>query len=92
MTDSTTLLDPRRREAHPERIDVGSDVLVRNDICAKIYGVTMKTLDQGDRKGAPFIIVGAVKYRPEKLYREYVLSTIKVRGQAPQRRRIGGGR
>lgn len=87
MPDNTPLVDSRCREAHPERIDVGSEVLVRNDVCAKSYGVTTKTLDRGDPHGAPYTYIGNVKYRPERAYREYVLSKIKTRGQAPARRR-----
>jgi hypothetical protein len=75
-----------RRQTRPERINIGDDELVRNDIIAKEYGATERTINRGDVKGAPFTYVGGVKYRPLKRYREFITSQIQTRGQPPARR------
>src|SRR5215471_2800863 len=72
-------LDPRRREAHPERITVGGEVFVRNDIKAKEQGESERSLNRGDARGAPFRFFGGVKYRPERLHAEFIMKTIQVR-------------
>src|SRR5215470_675751 len=61
--DTTTepRLDPRRREAHPERITVGNEVFVRNDIKAKELGESERSVNRGDRHGAPFLFIGGIK-------------------------------
>jgi len=35
MDTSEQPLDPRRRETHPERIEIGGEILLRNDVQAK---------------------------------------------------------
>ena len=82
----TAAIDSRCRSMRPERIDIGTDVLVRNDLIAKQQGTSVRTVNRGDADGAPFIYIGAVKYRPEKGYRDYLTSCIQRRGQAPKRR------
>ncbi len=84
---TSTSSQSRRRTARPERIDLGDEELVRNDIIAREFGATERTLNRGDAKGAPFVYVGGVKYRPINRYREYLTAQIVVRGQPPQRRR-----
>ena len=89
--DTTTepRLDPRRRELHPERLTIGGQVFVRNDIQAKELGVSERSVNRGDAHGAPFVFIGGVKYRPEKGYADFVLASIQVRKPAPPRRKRG---
>jgi hypothetical protein len=42
-------LNPRRREAHPEVIVVGGFTYERNDITAKKYGESERSLNRRDR-------------------------------------------
>jgi hypothetical protein len=79
-------LDPRSRLSRPERIPLGDDVGIRDDIMAAQLGVITKTLSSYDRDGAPYLMVGNVKYRPERAFNEYLRSRIKVKGR-PQRAR-----
>jgi hypothetical protein len=71
-------LDPRRREAHPERIMVGGEVFIRNDIQAKQLGTSERSVNRGDQHGAPYRFFGGVKYRPEKLYAEFIINSIQT--------------
>jgi hypothetical protein len=86
-TQATETLDPRSRLSRPERIAVGNDVLVRNDVLARELGVAVKTLNKDDDKDAPSIEVGGVKYRPQRGYREFLEGQIKTKGQEPKRKR-----
>jgi hypothetical protein len=85
-TNKTTVnkLNPRRREARPERIDIGSDILVRNDVIAAQYGMVPRTINKGDRQGAPYTMIAHCKYRPERAYGEFQASQIQA---GPARRR-----
>jgi hypothetical protein len=74
-------LDPRRREAHPERITVGGEVFIRNDILAREQGESERSLNRGDAHGSPYRFFGGVKYRPERLHAEFVMRTIQIRKQ-----------
>jgi hypothetical protein len=76
----------RRRQERPERIDIGTDVLVRNDIIAAVQGGSVRSLNREDARGAPYILINGVKYRPERGYREYLASKVQRRGQPPKRR------
>lgn len=76
--DTEQQLDPRRREAHPERINVGGEIFVRNDVLAREQGESERSLNLGKR-GAPFRFFGGVKYRPQRLHAEFVMSTVQVR-------------
>jgi hypothetical protein len=80
-------LDPRRREAHPEQIVVGDETFVRNDKMAEQHGVSERTVNRGDRDGAPYRFFGGVKYRPERLHAEFVLKSIQSHKPQPQRRK-----
>jgi hypothetical protein len=71
-------LDPRRREAHPERIVIGDEVFIRNDIQAKQLGTSERSVNRDDKHGAPYRFFGGVKYRPEKAYAEFILSSIET--------------
>jgi hypothetical protein len=73
--------DSRCRVTRPERIDVGSDVLLRNDLIAKKCGTSERSVNRGDAEGAPYAYIGGVKYRPEKAYQEFLASRIVRRGQ-----------
>jgi hypothetical protein len=84
--DTEQRLDPRRREVHPERIIVGDEVFIRNDIQAKQLGESERSLNRGDKDGAPYRFFGGVKYRPEKRYAAFVLNGIQERKPQPQRK------
>jgi hypothetical protein len=84
--DSEPRLDPRRREAHPERITVGGEVFIRNDIQARQLGCSERSVNRGDKHGAPFVFIGGVKYRPEKGYAAFVMSSIQVRKRSQKKR------
>jgi hypothetical protein len=85
--DTTTepRLDPRRRELHPERVTVGDETFVRNDIKAKELGESERSLNRGDKHGAPFLFIGGIKYRPEKRYAAFIMDRIQVRKHMPKR-------
>jgi hypothetical protein len=86
--DSEQTLDPRRREAHPERIVVGDETFVRNDIQAKELGESERSLNRSDRRGGPYRFFGGVKYRPQRAYAEFILNSIQVRKpEQPERKR-----
>ena len=90
MTESNAVTPPLkidRRANRPQRIDIGDDELVRNDLIAKEQGTTERTLNRDDARGAPFTYVGGVKYRPIHAYKKFLAGKIKVRGQPPKRRR-----
>lgn len=70
-------LDPRRREAHPERIVVGDEVFLRNDVQARQLGCSERSVNRGDRHGAPYLFIGGVKYRPEKRYAAFMMRNIR---------------
>ena len=72
-------LDPRRREAHPERITIGGEVFVRNDILAREQGESERSLNRGDARGAPYRFFGGIKYRPLRLHAEFIMRTIQMR-------------
>jgi hypothetical protein len=86
-------LDPRCKLARPERIDIGDDVLVRSDLIAKAEGTCERTVNRNEARGAPYVLIGGVKYRPLKRYQQWRASTIqqikpqpKARGQARRER------
>jgi hypothetical protein len=100
MSDVTTTIETvvpsprrcderRRREARPERITIGGEDFVRNDVVAEKYKTTERSINRGDMKGAPFLILHGVKYRPEDQYDEFLKAQIIVRGQPPKRRHVG---
>ena len=82
-------LDKRCREAHPEVIVVGDITYERNDVTAKKYGESERSVNR--RKGAPQAFFGGVKYRPQPLYDNHVARTsIKQDMPAEPKRRKGG--
>jgi hypothetical protein len=89
VTDTNQTRDRRCRETHPETIDIGTDVLIRDDIMAAKNGVTTRTQTRGDKDGAPFCYVGNVKYRPMQGYMDYMKSRIQIRGRALKKHRRG---
>jgi hypothetical protein len=72
-------LDPRRREAHPERIIIASETFERNDIRARRLGMSERSVNRGDARGAPYIFLGGVKYRPVERHDAFILSGIQQR-------------
>lgn len=90
MSDDTTtptVIDPRRREARPERIDIGDDVLVRDDVHARELHQTTRATARADKKGAPFVKIGSTKYRPRKRFNAWLTSQIQTLGVKPKPRR-----
>jgi hypothetical protein len=87
--DTTTepRLDPRRREAHPERIVVGDEVFIRNDVLAREQGESERSLNRGDKRGAPYRFFGGVKYRPWRLHAEFVMNSVQVHKPEPSQKR-----
>jgi hypothetical protein len=83
---SNQALDPRRKEARPEHISVADEVFERNDLTAKRYGGSERTVNRGDKNGAPFRFFNGVKYRPVKRYDAFILSTVQVRKPPPHQR------
>jgi hypothetical protein len=79
MDTTEQQLDPRRREVHPERITVGGEVFIRNDILAREQGESERSLNRGDKDGAPYRFFGGVKYRPQRLHAEFIMKAIQVR-------------
>jgi hypothetical protein len=88
MTTSKTTWQrgTRPRVERPERIPLGDDTLIRNDILASTYGSSERALNRGDAAGAPYVLVAGVKYRPERGYQEYLAGRIQRRGGKPARR------
>jgi hypothetical protein len=80
----------RPKEARPEHIVVGEETFERNDITARRYGGSERTLDRGDRDGAPFRFINGIKYRPMKRYDAFILSTIQELKPKRRRKRRGG--
>jgi hypothetical protein len=88
--EPTSMLEPAvgkvdllaaRRSARPERIDLGDDIAVRNDIIAKEQGRSERAVNSDDARGAPFLYISKVKYRPIRAYRLFLASKIQVRNQ-----------
>jgi hypothetical protein len=77
--DAEQRLDPRRRELHPERVVIGDETFIRNDVQAKQLGCSERSVDRGDKHGAPFLFIGGIKYRPERRYAAFIMSRIQVR-------------
>jgi hypothetical protein len=88
--DAEQRLDPRRRELHPERIEIGGVAFLRNDIQARQLGCSERSVDRGDKDGAPFVFIGGIKYRPEQRYADFIISRIREgKPQSPKRKRRG---
>jgi hypothetical protein len=77
MDTSEQPLDPRRRETHPERIEIGGEVLLRNDVQARQLGCSERSVNRGDKDGAPFVFIGGIKYRPAERYAAFILNRIQ---------------
>jgi hypothetical protein len=86
MSDITTEKINRRREMRPERISLGDQDAVRNDVLAKEQGVSERTLNREDKDDAPYMYFGGVKYRPERDYRAFLVSRIKHKKPAAKKR------
>jgi len=82
MDDSTQdqPLDKRCRQAHPEHITVGNVTFERNDVVAR------RSLNRGDKSGAPFKYFGNIKYRPMPDHDNFVLRGIQQFEPSPKRR------
>ena len=87
MSTITSEKAHRRRALRPERISLGDQDAVRNDILAREQGVNERTINREDVEGAPFMYFGGVKYRPERDYRAFKTSRIKYKKPAAKKRR-----
>ena len=88
MDTTEQRLDPRRRELHPEQIVVGDETFIRNDKMAERHGVSERTVNRGDRDGAPYRFFGGVQYRPKGRYDQFILNSIQEgKPQPPKRQR-----
>jgi hypothetical protein len=81
-------LDKRDRRAHPERITIGGETFERNDIRAKTLCMSERSLNRGDARGAPYVFLGGIKYRPVGRHDAFILSGIQQH-QPPKRRKAG---
>ena len=80
-----------RRSTRPERMVIGGVEMVRNDVVAREQGgVAERTINRGDKDGAPYIYIGGVKYRPIEQYHQFLLGQIKGGRNQPQRGRARG--
>jgi hypothetical protein len=70
-----------RRSDRPERIWIGGEEMVRNDVLAQEQGGSERSINRGDPRGAPYLYLNGVKYRPLKRYHQYLLGRIQVRNQ-----------
>jgi hypothetical protein len=86
---TTPELDKRRKENHPDRIVIGGKTLERNDVVAKRFGESERTVNRRDREGAPYLFIGNIKYRPQPDYDDFVLSGIVRRRPGLNRRKPG---
>jgi len=68
----------RPKQSRPKQIVVGDETFERNDITAKRYGVSERSLNRGDRDGAPYRFIGGVKYRPKSRYDQFILNSIQA--------------
>jgi hypothetical protein len=80
-----TAKKPKRsfRSERPERLVLGGEEMVRNDVLANDLHTSVHAIDSGDRDGAPYIKLFGIKYRPLRLYHEYLLRQIRVCTQPP---------
>jgi hypothetical protein len=87
--DASAARKPKRRfrSDRPERMMIGGEEMVRNDVLAREEGTTERTINRGDARGAPFIMLYGVKYRPIERYHRFMLAQIQVRNQPPKKRR-----
>jgi hypothetical protein len=91
-TTSHKPLDKRDRRAHPKRITIANEVLERNDIRAKNLCMSERSLNRGDARGAPFVFLGGIKYRPIERHDQFILASIQQRKpERPKRRRANRG-
>jgi hypothetical protein len=91
--DTNTQEEPRigrrRREAHPERIALGDKIYERNDVAARKYFESERSLNRRDKKGAPYQFFGGVKYRPQPDCDNFILAGIQVRKPpSPKRKTV----
>ena len=82
-------LDKRDRRAHPQRITLGGETLERNDICAQRLCMSERSLNRGDRLGAPYVFLGGIKYRPVERHDAFILASIQQRKPpSPKRKTV----
>jgi hypothetical protein len=75
------------RTERPERLTIGGELMVRNDVVAREEGACERTINRLDRLGAPYLMIAGCKYRPIERYHRFLLEQIQVRNQPPKKRR-----
>jgi hypothetical protein len=55
-------------------------------VLAAQQGGSERSLNRLDARGAPFIVINGVKYRPLRGFGEFLAGQIQRRGQQPKRR------
>jgi hypothetical protein len=81
---STEASVARAKLSRPERIVIGDEEFLRNDLAAEQQGACKRTIDRDDAKGAPFAFFAGVKYRPLKRYNEWLLANRIQRRNPPR--------
>jgi hypothetical protein len=57
------------------------DIFVRNDLIAKRLGTCERTINRQDAEGAPYLMIGNVKYRPRKAYDAFFAARLQRKNQ-----------
>ena len=80
----------RQFHTAPPRIDLGDDVLVRDDVfhAEVLAGANRRTGKRYEREGLPFILIRGMKYRPLREGRKWVADRI----QRPNQKHTRGSR
>ena len=79
--------DPRRRSRCAQDASRGGEILLRNDVQAKQLGCSERSVNRGDKDGAPFVFIGGIKYRPEKRYAAFILNRVQEgKPRSPKRK------
>lgn len=79
----TTTAAQSWREMRPEHITIAGEEFERNDVTARRYGTTERSVNRGDANGAPYLTLHGVKYRPTKRYDEFIRSKVQIRKAKP---------
>jgi hypothetical protein len=73
---------------HPPHIELTNGVLlVRDDVAQERRGQTQKTGAREDKRGAPFVMMAGVKYRPQPAYDNWFVENKIVRRSQPTTKR-----
>jgi hypothetical protein len=88
MTINRSGVGRKKKGDKPERVPLGDgEEAVRNDVIAKQFGESLRTVNAKDKDGAPYLMIGGVKYRPLREYLAFRSRFIVRQGQEPRRHR-----